>query len=237
MFNQFNPRSVTFNILFLNILVFIAANVLNGHQDPYTGSHFQVSETALLYGALHYPGSPDFKPVQFITYMFLHQEFLHIFGNMFGLFMFGSILERVWGPKRFFVFYFITGFGAALVNLAVQSYGVYRIAGTLFPDQELISHSLQLSNIYASQMLGASGAIFGILVAFGMLFPNMELLLLFFPVPIKAKYIITGYVCYEIFQQIANKPTDHVAHIAHLGGAVVGFILVKIWNGNRNQLY
>jgi len=156
---------------------------------------------------------------------------------MFGLFMFGSILERVWGPKRFFVFYFITGFGAALVNLAVQSYGVYRIAGTLFPDQELISHSLQLSNIYASQMLGASGAIFGILVAFGMLFPNMELLLLFFPVPIKAKYIITGYVCYEIFQQIANKPTDHVAHIAHLGGAVVGFILVKIWNGNRNQLY
>ena len=108
MFNQsFNPRSVSFNILLLNILVFVVANVVNGHKDPYTGQALQVSPIALYYGALHYPGSADFKPVQFISYMFLHQDFWHIFGNMFGLFMFGNILERVWGPQRFFIFYFV----------------------------------------------------------------------------------------------------------------------------------
>ena len=151
--------------------------------------------------------------------------------------MFGTVLERVWGPQRFFIFYFITGLGAAFTNLAVQAYSVYHLAGTFSPPKELVDVSLQLSNIYATEMFGASGAIFGILVAFAMLFPNMELIMLFFPVPIKAKYLITGYIVFEVYQQVVQNPNDHVAHIAHLGGAVFGFILVKLWNRNPNSLY
>jgi membrane associated rhomboid family serine protease len=230
MFNQFNPRSVTFNIIFLNILFFLVTDVIGG-RNP------ELKQLADNYCALHYPASPLFMPLQLVTYMFMHEGFMHIFGNMFGLFMFGAILERVWGPQRFFIFYFVTGLGAAFTYIAVQAFVVYRISGSVHPPLEIVNQSMQLAEIYLVPTLGASGAIFGILIAFAMLFPNMELMFLFFPVPIKAKYLVTGYVIYEIWGAQANNPNDHVAHFAHLGGALFGFILVKIWNRNRNSLY
>ncbi len=232
MFNQsFNPRSVSFNIIFINILFFLVHDIIGGDRNP------ELKHLMENYCALHYPGSSLFMPLQFVTYMFMHEGFWHIFGNMFGLFMFGTILERVWGPKRFFIFYFVTGLGAAFTYVAVQAFTVYHLTGSINPPLELISHSLQLSEIYLEPTLGASGAIFGILIAFAMLFPNMELMFLFFPVPIKAKYLVGAYLIYEIWGAHANNPNDHVAHFAHLGGALFGFILVKIWSRNRTHLY
>lgn len=231
MFNQLNPRSVTFNILFLNILFFLVTNVIGGDRNP------ELWQKSLDYCALHYPASHLFLPVQLVTYMFMHEGFWHIFGNMFGLFMFGAILERVWGPQRFFIFYFVTGLGAALTYMAMNAYTVYHLTGSVHPSQAMVDASVRLQGIYETPMLGASGAIFGILVAFAMLFPNMELMLLFFPVPIKAKYLVTGYIVYELFWSGVNSPSDHVAHVAHIGGAIFGFIMVKIWNRNRDYLY
>ena len=151
--------------------------------------------------------------------------------------MFGTILERVWGPQRFFIFYFVTGLGAAATYILMQAYTVHQLTGSVSPAMDIVESSYQLKGIYEAPVLGASGAIFGILIAFAMLFPNMELMFLFFPVPIKAKYIVTGYLIYEIWGAHANNPNDHVAHYAHLGGALFGFILVKIWNRDRTHLY
>jgi membrane associated rhomboid family serine protease len=224
MFNQnLNPRSVTFNLILINILFFLASSVWR--------------EPMIENCALFYPASPYFKPVQLVTHMFMHANFWHIFGNMFGLFMFGAILEKVWGPKRFLIFYFVTGLGAAILYLAVQALIVYNFTGTIHPAADKIQEFSKLTQIYATPILGASGAIFGILVAFGMLFPNSEIMLLFFPVPIKAKYLVTGYFLYELYAGIANNPGDEVAHFAHVGGALFGFILVTIWNRNRDYLY
>ena len=231
MFNQFNPRSVTFNIIFINILFFLVHDIIGGEHNP------ELKQMMENYCALHYPASHLFMPLQLVTYMFMHEGFWHIFGYMFGLFMFGAILEKVWGPQRFFIFYFVTGLGAAFTYVAMQAFTVYHLTGSINPPYEMVNQSMHLTEIYLTPVLGASGAIFGILVAFGMLFPNMELMLLFFPVPIKAKYLVTGYVVYEIWGAHANNPSDHVAHYAHLGGALFGFILVKFFNRDRTHLY
>ena len=189
------------------------------------------------YCALFYPASPYFKPVQIVTHMFMHGGWGHIFANMFALFMFGAVLERVWGPQRFLFFYFITGLGAAFLHIAVQALIVYNFSGSVHPAIVVINEYPQLGELYTSPTIGASGAVFGILVAFGMLFPNSELMFLFLPVPIKAKYFVTGYVVFELYQGLAMNPTDHIAHFAHLGGALFGFILVKVWGHNRDSLY
>jgi rhomboid family protein len=224
MFNQsLNPRSVTFNLILINVLFFLANTF--------------IGEKMVEYCALFYPASPYFKPMQLVTHMFMHANLMHIFSNMFALFMFGAILEKVWGPQRFLIFYFITGLGAALLHTGVQALIVYNYSGSVHPALSTINEYTQLQGIYASPTLGASGAVFGILVAFGMLFPNSELMLLFFPIPIKAKYFVSGYVVFELYEGIVNNPTDHIAHFAHLGGALFGFILVKLWNRNRDYLY
>ncbi len=224
MFNQgLNPRSVTFNLILINILMFMASTVWR--------------EPMIENCALFYPASPYFKPVQILAHMFMHANVGHIFGNMFGLFMFGAVLERVWGPKRFLIFYLATGLGAAVLYMGIQALIVYNFTGSVHPSADKVREFTRLMQIYATPVLGASGAIFGILVAFGMLFPNSEIMLLFFPVPIKAKYFVTGYFLYELYSGIANNPGDEVAHFAHVGGALFGFILVKIWNRNRDYLY
>jgi membrane associated rhomboid family serine protease len=160
-------------------------------------------------------GSPYFQPYQVFTHMFSHGSIGHIFFNMFALFMFGKTLENVWGPKRFLNFYLLSGIGAAVVHLAVQYYmGGYAPA------------------------VGASGAVMGVLVAFAYLFPNTELFILFIPFPIKAKWAVIGYVLIDLFGGIANVSGDNIAHFAHLGGALTGFILVLIWNkGNSRGFY
>ncbi|RAJ98182.1 rhomboid family protein [Larkinella arboricola] len=221
--------------------------------------------------------SPAFAPHQLITHMFLHAGFMHLFSNMLGLFFFGPMLERVWGNKRFTIFYLITGIGAGLLfaginyfeasqlrdavaafqsNPSPQSLEVFLadrgllVQGDDFlrafednpTDPSYIRGAIQLVNRYYDQqlgipMVGASGAIFGILMAFGLLFPNTELFLLFPPIPIKAKYLVTFYGAYELYSGIYRAQSDNVAHFAHIGGMLFAFILVKYWGKQRNNFY
>lgn len=167
--------------------------------------------------ALYYIFDPlgRFLPFQFITYMFMHDGILHIFFNMFALWMFGRVIEQVWGTKRFLIYYFVCGVGAALF-------------------QE-IGQLLDIINPY-SMTVGASGAVYGVLLAFGMLFPNEKMLIIPIPVPIKAKYVIIGYIIIELFEAFFS--TDNVAHLAHFGGIIVGFIYIMIWKAKmRHKMF
>ncbi|MGZ3832064.1 MAG: rhomboid family intramembrane serine protease, partial [Mucilaginibacter sp.] len=188
--------------------------------------------------------APDFRLWQIISYMFMHAGINHpehILFNMFALFMFGPILEYSIGSKRFLNIYVISGLGALLIQMLVQAIEVHGITGGFtISHPELESSFLQfgpnaqkLFDIYNTPVVGASGAIFGIVVAFAMLYPNMEMMILFIPVPIKAKYIIPGYIVIELFSGIGQFSGDNVAHFAHIGGALFGFIMVKIWRLQR----
>lgn len=223
MLEPLNTRSVTFNIIAINVVLYIIT-VMTG-------------EWMYTQFALHYPANPLFQPVQLVSHMFLHGSLGHLFFNMFALFMFGNVLERVWGPKRFLAFYFITGLGAVALHLLVQAIIVYNFTGTFSPTLDMVQNEPGVISTYFSSTVGASGALFGILVGFGMLFPNTELYLLFFPFPIKAKYFISFYVLLEIYLGFSMYGSDNVAHFAHLGGALFGFILVKIWNRRRDFLF
>ena len=218
------------NLLIINILFFAATFLLPSlHLDN------------LL--AVFYFDSPNFKIWQPVTYMFMHGGFAHIFFNMFALYSFGSVLESRWGAKKFIIFYFITGLGALFLQWAVQAFEVHQIIGqiTTFDGwQAHITSQAQmntLNGIYYGGMVGASGAIFGLLVAFGMLYPNAELLIMFIPVPVKAKFIIPIYILIELSLGVAQFEGDSVAHYAHLGGALIGFILVKIWKDKNDTFY
>jgi rhomboid-like protein len=145
--------------------------------------------------------------------MFLHGGIGHLFFNMFGLFMFGRVLESVLGGKKFFILYFVSGLGAAALQLFI-----YYIQGA------------------PAIMIGASGAVLGVLAAFAVMFPNVELMIIFLPIPIKAKYLVPIYAVFELFFGIANFKGDNIAHFAHLGGAIVGFILVMIWKKNQFKI-
>lgn len=207
--------------------------------------------------ALHTFQSPLFRPWQFVTHMFMHGGFEHLFFNMFALWMFGSILENVWGQKRFLIFYFVCGLGAALCHMialyfdsqvliqhfnAIQTpmdaeYFIRRYwdGGLIQPTFENAKAVLVLK--LNEPTLGASGAVFGCLAAFGYLFPNTYLYLYFF-LPIKAKWFVIGYIVVELYSTIHNSAGDNVAHLAHLGGALFGFLLVWTWNKrNRRTFY
>jgi rhomboid-like protein len=190
-----------------------------------------------LFNTHHYDHGVGFQPYQILTHMFMHGSLAHIFFNMWGLLMFGSILEQVWGPKRFLTFYLITGLGAVALHMAVQVYLMHSFTGSIDPSIALLNANTDAAGIYVSQTLGASGAIFGIATAFAMLFPNTELMIIPIPIPIKAKYLMPLYILVELVMGLSMHQGDNVAHFAHLGGALFGFILVKIWNRNRNTLY
>jgi len=187
-----------------------------------------------------------FNPYQLITYMFAHapDNIGHIIFNMFALWMFGRILENAWGGKRFLIFYLASGIGAALLHLAIQYYRLNQIVGGLSVDQ-IVQQFNSDDPIFIGAIrrsigsaLGASGAIMGIMAAFGYLFPNTELMIIPIPVPIKAKWLVLGYIGLDLFGGITNSTNDNVAHFAHLGGAIAGFIIVYIWNKtNRRSLY
>lgn len=183
------------------MLVFVAQNLLD--------KQFQLTELFALYPV----NSPWFKPYQIATHMFTHASITHILFNMFGLWMFGRILENVWGPRRFLLFYIICGVGAAVAHLAVEYFtGGY------------------------SPAVGASGAVMGIFAAFAYLFPNTELYMMFIPIPIKAKWAVLGMAALDIFGSVTGG--TGIAHFAHLGGALTGFILVLIWNKtNKKRFY
>jgi membrane associated rhomboid family serine protease len=284
---QFRPGSfqilpvIIKNLLIINGLVYLAQLTLDG-LVPGGDLAPRIGKITDLF-ALHHILSPLFKPWQLVTHLFLHGSFMHILGNMFALWMFGSILENLWGPKRFLVFYLMCGLGAAVLHLASLWYESMPLLNDFkffrehpsfdnyvaFFKQHPISPGFDVnylnqianswlqnpgSNEYAGQAivavsdythqsiseptLGASGAVFGCLAAFGYLFPNSELMMFPIPIPIKAKWFVTGYIVLELFFTWQNSAGDNVAHLAHLGGALVGFLLVYFWNRtNRRQFY
>lgn len=224
-----NIPPVIKNLLIINFICFLPNLLFN---------QAFFDDKVIRYCALFYFGSPFFKPWQIVTYMFLHANIWHILFNMFALFSFGPILEYTVGSKRFFNLYFISGIGAALFQLLVMAIEMYHYTGhfTISMDYQADAATVaKIGAIYGGPILGASGAIFGVLIGFGMLYPNMELLILFIPVPVKAKYIIPVYVLIELFSGFSNIQGDNVAHFAHLGGALIGYIVVKSWHINRNN--
>lgn len=261
------------NLLIINGLFYLAQITFSKGAVPI----FSFEDTL----ALHAWQSDLFKPWQLITHMFLHGDFYHILGNMFALWMFGSILENVWGAKRFLTFYLICGLGAALIHLLFLSYELTPImkdytlvlqqqndpvnfvdamasfgrkynmgfneealsflkadpSNTLMTDKVLEAVTTYYKNRINTATLGASGAVFGILAAFVYLFPNTYIYL-YFLVPVKAKWLGLIYFSYELFFALQNSAGDNVARWAHIGGAIVGLLIVITWNKtNKKTLY
>ena len=219
-----NMPVVTKNLLIVNFLAFIATWVLQLRG---------IDLTSLL--GLHFFLASDFHVYQFVTYMFLHGGLTHIFFNMFALWMFGSVIERVWGPKKFLFYYIACGIGAGFVQEIVQyaNYMVEDIAAY----QYVNAGGVQLStdayiNLWTT--IGASGAVYAILLAFGMIFPNERLFIIPFPFPIKAKWLVIGYIAIELFSAM-SAPGDGVAHMAHLGGMLFGFLLIRYWQKHSDS--
>lgn len=267
---------VTKNIIIINVIMFILTMLLQG-------KNINLND----YFGLHHHLAPAFKPHQFVTYIFMHASISHLFFNMLGVFMFGRVLEQTWGPKRYLIFYIVTGLGAALAqyliihfsvmpfietidnlqeNLSVESFTAYvnsaefasKMSGSIAyeydsfvrefngivnenPSRALSLASqflLDFQNAYLNSnvVVGASGSLFGLLGAYGMLFPN-QMLYIYFLFPVKAKWLVIAYGAIELFSGIRNSPSDNVAHFAHLGGLFVGIILVLLWRKNRSHFY
>lgn len=227
---------VTKNLIIINFIVWLVGMIIPGF-----------SNTLINRLGLHLIGSPLFYPFQLFTYMFLHGGIAHIFFNMFSLWMFGRILEQVWGSARFLIFYMICGIGAGLVQEAVWGLswehdyisGIARLNGLTYDHMKAVVDSAVsmgegkwLSAIadFKSSMctIGASGAIYGILLGFAFTFPDMPLYFFFIPVPIKAKYMVIGYGVIEFFLGVSGS-VDTVAHFAHLGGMLFGIVILLYW--------
>ncbi len=266
------------NLLIINTLLFLATILLS--------DKFGFDLTAVL--GLHYPGATDFKVWQFITYMFMHGGFSHILFNMFALWMFGNVLENVWGSKRFLSFYMITGIGAgltyivwihfaitpdlSLINHVISDpsisnlsalvenhrFAVSQYSGSIWTDflqfqdnvnaynanpqnhlaaQKIVTFLSEYRSHFLNQhvVIGASGAVFGLLLAFGMMFPN-SLIYVYFAIPVKAKWFVIIYGAIELFSGVYNRPGDNVAHFAHLGGMLFGYLLIVYWK-KRGTFY
>jgi membrane associated rhomboid family serine protease len=264
---------VTKNLIIINAIMFVATFLFETRG---------ISLTRML--GLYYPGSEFFRPFQFVTHIFMHGGLTHIFFNMFALYMFGRVLESVWGPRRFLFYYLVTGLGAAAlhsfvnyIEIAPMAKAITAFSNTPSPElfstfinkyQNTIQHmgfsrpsvlefaarwrDLPGSVAYEMEAInfleklkqtrmniptvGASGAVFGVLLGFGMLFPNTQLMLLFPPIPIKAKYFVIGYGVLELVLGLSNSGSN-IAHFAHLGGMIFGFILIKYWNKNTTTFY
>ncbi len=240
------------NLILINVVLFLATAVVPGFFNRFG---LNVDLTDIL--GLHYWASSKFNPAQLFTYMFMHGGFAHIFFNMFALYMFGGALEQVWGTKRFLFYYLLTGLGAGIVQelfWTVEYHTLYTAINNaiaansgelLLPYQDELSKFFQMSNLAAFDgpalidlkrmflnlpvTIGASGSVFGLLLAFGWLFPEVKLMLLFFPVPIKARIFVLIYGVAELFLGVARFSSDNVAHFAHLGGMLFGAILILYW--------
>ncbi|MFN3555412.1 MAG: rhomboid family intramembrane serine protease [Bacteroidales bacterium] len=277
---QFRPGGFTLlppvvkNLLIINGLFFLATFAF--------GNAFGIDLYRVL--GLHFPGAQNFAPYQFISYMFMHGDHWHLFFNMFALWMFGNVLENVWGPKRFVVYYLITGLGAALLHYAILYWQMlptlnavnalianpdheslrsffesdlfqrtremnfkfqlfiseYNSLNRASPNQAMVAavnylNQYKIDLLNAPVVVGASGAVFGILLAFGMLFPN-SLIYVFFAIPIKAKYFVMIYGAMELYLGVANRPGSNIAHFAHLGGMLFGYLLIRYWK-SKGRMY
>lgn len=256
-------------LLIINVVLYFLAMFID--------KRFGINTANIL--GLHLPQSTYWEPWQYVTHMFMHGSISHLFFNMFALFMFGRVLESVWGSNRFLVYYFVCGLGAAALNSLVGWIEIRNLTEQFqafqnTPEPELLAEFIRnqfsrpnpeiwtfvdgwVNNPTSPDYIehgkrlfeevirlkeniptvGASGAIFGILLAFGMLFPNTELYLMFIPIPIKAKYFVIGYGALEIYLGLQNNVGDNVAHFAHLGGMLFGFILIKYWNRKKKTFY
>jgi membrane associated rhomboid family serine protease len=271
--NDYRPQgfsvlpTVVKNLLIINGLLFVATVVFQNTLN------IDIKD----YLALYYPGSEYFKPYQLITHLFMHGNFTHLFSNMFALWMFGAVLENYWGPKKFLIYYIITGLGAAFLHSTINYFEISHLKDTaqLFlndptpkgfesfvfnsvPTEYRVSFN-ELMNLWTNNptsvsfkdnavaivneliqvkqnapTVGASGAVFGVLLAFGMIMPNAMIYVFFF-LPMKAKYFVILYGLFELYSGIQNNPGDNVAHFAHLGGMLFGFILIKIWQRKANR--
>ncbi len=212
---------ITKNLLIINLLAFIALWVFNSRGVDLNN----------IFG-LHFFLASDFQIYQLFTYMFMHANFEHIFFNMFALWMFGCVVERVWGPKRFLLYYIICGVGAGLMQEISQFVHLYLMLNEGSQNvgiAELFSLSTadaQMLNAWTT--VGASGAVYAILLAFGMLFPDQRIFIFPLPIPIKAKWFVLFYVAVELFSALGTS-NSQVAHFAHLGGMLFGFLLIRYW--------
>lgn len=255
------------NILIINVAIFLIQSLL-----------FQNLPNLL---GLRVIFADDFRPYQFVTYMWIHGDMGHVFSNMFAVFIFGPMLENVWGSKRFLTFYLMCGIGAGVLFGVADyiekidlkhdkeaylddptpdrfekyilehrwyGYNKHRLAEFAIEYQENANNpgfkqqaSEIVKNIYDKlsnvPMVGASGAVFGILMAFGMLFPNTKLFLLFPPIPLKAKYLVLGYGLLELFAELERTPGDNVAHLAHLSGMLIAYLILKYWQRHTHRFY
>ena len=242
MFNTLPP--ITRNIIILNVIVFILFYLLN-------------SQELYMKFAAFYPFSPFFKSWQVITHMFMHGSFMHILFNMFTLFSFGPVLERTLGDKKYVILYFVSGLGAFFLFNAWNFYEVQQIQSSLegfgfnlegflsgenvafkgsadavLAQQELVNN---LRSIISVPMVGASGAIFGVIAAFATLYPDAEIGIMFIPIPVKVKYVLPVIIIGSIALGVTGN-VGGIAHLAHVGGALVGFLLAKYWKDNRYRI-
>ncbi len=239
MFSNITP--VVKNIIILNVLIFLACFALPGLHEQVAG---------------HYFASPLFRPWQIFTHMFAHDQknIMHIFFNMYALVLFGTSLERYWGPKRFLFYYLFAGLGAFGLHEFINYLEIQKIEAMLNPEQlravyedgaSILQQGKNFSDAGMGSLnfalnigiVGASGCVFGVLLAFGMLFPNTELMLMFPPIPLKAKWFVIIYGGIELMMALNNAPDDNVAHFAHLGGMIFGFILLKYWQKKDGNYY
>jgi membrane associated rhomboid family serine protease len=255
------------NLIIINVLLLFATFVLQNRGIDLV-EHL----------GMHYPASEKFRLHQIITHMFMHGGLTHLFFNMFALYMFGRVLESVWGSQRFLIYYFVTGLGAITLHNFVNYLEFSSIQNTIevyrnTPSPEILDQFVKrnlprasaqvrdfiitwyndpsnmayaaegeqlMNRIYHLKLniptVGASGAVFGVLLAFGMLFPNTRLMLLFPPIPIKAKYFVIAYGLIELYLGF-TRPGSNIAHFAHLGGMLFGYILIKYWNKKTTHFY
>lgn len=257
-----NLTPVVKNLLIINVVLFALSNLFN-------------HELMVDLLGLRYIFAPKFEVYQFITHMFMHANIGHLFSNMFALFIFGPLLEQLWGPKRFLIFYMVTGLGASALFLGVNFFETYNMGQAVSElisrttpdnlavfnrDYQIFKNSFinefandpdnlevirmvrqvvetRYTQIMNSPMIGASGAVYGILMAFGLLFPNLKLMLLIPPMPVKAKYLVAVYGVMALFGAIHNREGDNVAHYAHLGGMLFAWIMIMVWRKQGNNEY
>jgi len=249
-FNYHRPSNfppIVKNLIIINVLVWIAQIIFNSQYhlteilqlNPIIPERLQ----DILKQSDNYTDANKFHPYQIFTHMFAHAAvdprggiiFFHILFNMFALWMFGRILENIWGPKRFLFFYLVSGIGAAIFHLTIQYFRSEELLSAVLAND---SAGVETYRGALASAVGASGAIMGLFAAFAYLFPNTELIFLFLPFPIKAKWMVLIMVGLDLFGGFSNSMGDNVAHFAHLGGAITGFIIVFIWNKtNRRTLY
>ena len=226
---MFRIPPVTKNLLIINLIAFLATLV------------FQLRGIDLAdIGGLHFFMASHFHFYQLVTYLFLHASFMHILSNMFGLWMFGCVIENVWGPKKFLFYYITCGIGAGLLQELAQFGSFYMTVAEQVPETTL-GMVLEYGNQYSSALnawttIGASGAVYAVILAFGMTFPNERLFIIPFPFPIKAKWFVLGYVAIEFFSALGSSG-DGVAHTAHLGGMLFGYLMIRYWNKHPNSTY